>query len=200
MIFLLAMVFGFSACGPKEENVEHNIEDPVLEEDTAQSNHLDTADTDIQDTGDIPEPLNDVEQAQEILAELSLIGMTLHLELTDINEQNSLGELEFVAAFRTALVTITTDDRSEESPLAVITESVSTNPQQALMDALKNSGKIWLLPNREKTTGEQWFPPENGEDVVSNWIFHLQADDISDHLFWVIVPRNSDEPYVYGFN
>ena len=200
MILLLAMAFGFLACGSKEENVERNIEDPILEEDTAQSDHLDSADSDIQETGDIPEPLNDVEQAQEILVELNLVGMTLHLELTDINEQNSLGDLEFVSAFRTALVTITTDDRSEESPLAVITESGSSNPQEALMEALKNSGKIWLLPNREKMTGEPWFPPENGEDVLSNWVFHLQADDISDHLFWVIVPRNSDEPYVYGFN
>ncbi len=57
---------------------------------------------------------------------------------------------------------------------------------------------IVLLDSNE----ERGFRPEGGESLEENWVFSLVIPGLSDHIFWIVVPKDetAKEPYIYGFN
>ena len=61
-------------------------------------------------------------------------------------------------------------------------------------------GRLVLLPGdiaSERTLSS--FPsPNRGESVTENWIFGLELFDLTDDIYWVIVPRNGKGP-VYNY-
>lgn len=50
---------------------------------------------------------------------------------------------------------------------------------------------------------ERGFQPERGESLQENWVFSLVIPSLSDHIYWIVIPKKSQTPesgYVYGFN
>lgn len=44
-------------------------------------------------------------------------------------------------------------------------------------------------------------PIENGETIADNDIYELTFPELSDHIYWIVLPKGSDQkPYLYGFN
>lgn len=117
-------------------------------------------------------------------------------------------------ALRLALHSVLFDASDAESPLANARYVLETIQH-------KKSHQIWLSPNRlrhvryflKKKMREQStvlhlvnssssrFRPERGESIKSNWVFHLSIPSLSDHQYWLIVPKYIlRKPYNYGFN
>ncbi len=45
--------------------------------------------------------------------------------------------------------------------------------------------------------------PANGEELDDNWLFYLHVPALSDHGYWIVIPRWPDDeqkPYIYGVN
>lgn len=61
-------------------------------------------------------------------------------------------------------------------------------------------GRLVLLPgNMSSEPALSSFPaPSRGESIRENWIFGLELFDLTDDIFWVIVPRNGEDP-VYNY-
>lgn len=142
------------------------------------------------------------------LEELRL--MRFYLE--EIANQSRLpGSVSFPVAFERAVEAILDPAHQNESPYQVISKTEFEDggtPQSPaeIKDKLKemiNYGTLWLVPMDtppNPNASQDYYPPENGESVQDNWIFNLTLFEVSDHLYWVVVPRNGDPLKVYGFN
>lgn len=79
--------------------------------------------------------------------------------------------------------------------------SYTSEPPEVFLEG----GRLVLLPGdmaSERTLSS--FPaPSQGESIRKNWIFGLELFDLTDDIFWVIVPRNGSDPaynYIGGPN
>lgn len=57
-----------------------------------------------------------------------------------------------------------------------------------------------LIDSDDDTRG---FQPERGESSETNWVFSLVIPSLSDHIYWIVVPKTmaaNQVAYVYGFN
>lgn len=77
----------------------------------------------------------------------------------------------------------------------------SSEPPEVFLEG----GRLVLLPGNmssERTLSS--FPaPSRGESIRENWIFGLELFDLTDDIFWVIVPRDGSGPaynYIGGPN
>lgn len=121
--------------------------------------------------------------------------------------------LSFSNALRSALHTILTSHSERDSPRFLIGNIFGWFSEQdpgaedlitkKLYEFLQ-SGQLSLLPNLDWDNEDIEFdfnPPEERESAELNWIFTLYLPTLSDHLYWIIIPRDGEsEAYVYGFN
>jgi len=153
--------------------------------------------------------------AHLIRTEFDLPSLSYHIEPGDIAEQESLApnQISFADALRLALQTLLTNDSPRESPRFLIGESFGLFPAQdpgaedritAHLREFLLAGALRLLPNLDWNDADVEFdfnPPEEGETVVDNWIFTLSLPTLSDHAYWIVVPRDgAAAAYIYGFN
>ncbi len=140
---------------------------------------------------------------KEIVESMGLQEMTLSFPKEDVDEQVALdGSVCIQDAIAKGLESLLTDASDAESPLALVLDLL--NDERAARAALsaflnRKSTRFALVPldwNREPGI----YPAENGESVESNWVFFMTASDLSDHLFWSIVPRDGGAVTNYGFN
>jgi len=149
---------------------------------------------------------------QIINQEFSLTGLTCQFDKAAISDQEALpnNKISFPDALRAALKTILTSNSSRESPRIIIAEglglSLTTNDKE-VNEKLREflvQGSIRLLPNEDWSDYDReydYFPPEEREPAADNWVFFLKLPTLSDHLYWVIVPRDGQQDaYIYGFN
>lgn len=150
-----------------------------------------------------------------ILVEFKLTQLTYQIDLTDVEEQEQLpgNQLRFTDALRIALDTLLTSNSERESPRFLIRQIFGLFPEDDPQAADKitahllqylEQGELRLLPREDWSKADAEFdynPPEEGESVDLNWVFSLYLPTLSDHLYWIIVPREGEmEAYVYGFN
>lgn len=71
--------------------------------------------------------------------------------------------------------------------------------RERLIDYFNREGtELVLLEEGKEGRG---FAPERGEDLKKNWVFSLTIPSLSDHIYWIVVAKDSSEKaYVYGFN
>ena len=142
------------------------------------------------------------------LEELQL--MRFYIE--EVQAQEALGgSIGFEDAYRKALAGLFDASHQNESPyhIVTITEFEDGNQPEghdeivAKLKELLNYGVLFLVPHDTKPNPDvsiDFYPPENGENTQDNWIFNLYADELTDHIYWMIVPRNGEAVTVYGFN
>lgn len=129
--------------------------------------------------------------------------MTLSFPQRDIDEQIALdGSVCIQEAIARGLESWLTDASEPESPLSLVIDLVGDESaaRAALRDFLNrpstNFALVPLVWSRESGT----YRPERGESVETNWVMFMAARDLSDHLFWAIVPRDGSAVTNYGFN
>ncbi|MES2744558.1 MAG: hypothetical protein V4655_03985 [Bdellovibrionota bacterium] len=80
-------------------------------------------------------------------------------------------------------------------------EDKLTHAKQSLLAHLNRpETKLVLLEGKDDGRG---FQPERGESTETNWVFSLIIPSLSDHIYWVVLPKNpqpASKGYVYGFN
>ena len=157
-----------------------------------------------------------MKEYRAILKSFNLENMQFEIDNSQEIESviERMGVRSFAQALSLALVNLMYDSRDEESPLA--------NARYALELLSKESHqKKWLSPERIRhvryflkrklqkqstklrlvTSFDSEASPERGESTKLNWVFHLVIPSLSDHQYWVIVPKSSYlQPYNYGFN
>lgn len=152
-------------------------------------------------------------KAGQISGEYGLEELQLmRFDIDEINAQEAIaGEVKFEAAFRKAMDALFDATHQQESPYYVLEHSefddetvLDTHEQKVnKLKELINYGTLFLVPHDtppNPDANEDYYPPENGESVAENWIFNLIIDELSDHLYWMVVPRNGGNVLVYGFN
>lgn len=77
----------------------------------------------------------------------------------------------------------------------------SSEPRQTFLEG----GRLVLLPgNMASERKLSSFPaPNRGESIRKNWLFGLELFDLTDDIFWIIVPRDGSGPaynYIGGPN
>ena len=150
-----------------------------------------------------------------ILVEFKLTQLAYQIDPVDVEEQEQLSgnRLKFTDALRSALDSILTSDSDRESPRFIIQQTFGLFPEEdteaadKIMEHLREylqQGELRLLPNEDWNDYDAEFdfnPPEERESADLNWVFSLYLPTLSDHLYWIIVPRDGEtEAYVYGFN
>ena len=132
----------------------------------------------------------------------------------DVEEQSALpnNKVSFEQALNKALISFLSDYSNPESPGAIVANVFEllpgkvANPSVATNFKLSeffDNAEMRLLPNLAWDDEEDYDfnPPEERESVTDNWIFSLSLFDLSDHIYWVIIPRDGKSPvYNYGFN
>ena len=119
--------------------------------------------------------------------------------------------IDFPEAVRRALRSLLEDDKDSESLRNLVVNIFELFPEvdnweQKLEDKIRevlDDSRLILLDQPEEDDEEEqdYYPPENGENIFENWIFGLATNNLSDHLIWVIVPRDGKgKAYNYGFN
>lgn len=118
------------------------------------------------------------------------------------------GSVSFAQAFAAALDAILRPGTDGEVPFAVLcqteADALGAADEDTKLDRLRehcNLGTLFLVPldtPPNKDAAEDYYPPENGESVKENWIFNLLLDELSDHLYWAVVPRDGSTARVYG--
>lgn len=154
------------------------------------------------------------EEINEVLKafEVEPLGVFVEAEEAIAQENIQPRRVAFKTALRLAIENILTDGKSIESPRSIVMETFGLFPDgfdsnegwdNALTAKVKEfvlEGKMYLV-ERERSEEAAYFPPEDGEEVETNWIWALSLPTLSDHLFWVIIDRTAMEPpYNYGFN
>lgn len=64
----------------------------------------------------------------------------------------------------------------------------------------RSETSLVLLDGKDNGRG---FQPERGESTADNWVFSLVLPSLSDHIYWVVIPKKPQTAslgYVYGFN
>lgn len=112
-----------------------------------------------------------------------------------------------------------------ESPLNIVlsldqeggegdSQDISSKRLEKAMDKLRGhldrkETELIFLQSPEADDAEsrekRGFMPENGESLEENWIFSLIIPSLSDHIFWIVLPKDENKKpqtraYVYGFN
>ncbi|RYZ60164.1 MAG: hypothetical protein EOP07_01640 [Proteobacteria bacterium] len=134
--------------------------------------------------------------------------MSLKLELISFDPgKESLEALK--KPLEIAINRLVVEDEEMESPLnnarevAAMRRRKSVSKEKSLEDAVtvlaehfnKKSSQLTLVGAGK---GQK---PERGEDLEKNWVFSLVMPTLSDHIYWVVVPKDAPEgAYVYGFN
>jgi hypothetical protein len=109
-----------------------------------------------------------------------------------------------------AFAVLFTLDNEPESPLSQalsLVDGKDRDPSRIhrakhkLWSHLNNPGtKLVLLNGRVDGQG---YLPERAESLETNWIFSLIIPTLSDHIFWIVIPKDPDlsgKGYAYGFN
>ncbi len=144
------------------------------------------------------------------LSTLPTISNELRTEFkwtVDLGSQN-----QTLPAFQAAIKTLFEKDAELESPLSIVHsilaeesparggDEESWNRSRQKLDQYLDSPDSTLVLLEGKDDG-RGFLPEQGESTEVNWIFSLVIPELSDHVFWIVVPKDSSaKPYVYGFN
>lgn len=132
----------------------------------------------------------------------------------DVEEQSALpnNEVSFEQALDQAMVSFLSDYSHPESPGSIVANVFGLFPGEVKNAEVKinfklseffGNGELRLLPNLVWNDDEDYDfnPPEERESIADNWIFSLSLFDLSDHIFWVIIPRDGkSKVYNYGFN
>lgn len=126
---------------------------------------------------------------------------------TDIQNQekisgNIVNYPTAVAAMFEALLQASSD---ANTPFAVVSNIYGITDEAEIQKILKihlSNCISHLLPissTIKKITKQITFPtPKNREPAQKNWIFYLQIPTLSEHHWWVVVPRNGNAAYTYG--
>jgi hypothetical protein len=102
-----------------------------------------------------------------------------------------------------------TPDEELESPLnnarevAAMRRRKNVSQEKSLEDAISVLAEHFNKKSSQLTLvgAGKGHKPERGEDLEKNWVFSLVMPTLSDHIYWVIVPKDAPEgAYVYGFN
>ncbi|MEL6357852.1 MAG: hypothetical protein AAFQ37_13070 [Bacteroidota bacterium] len=130
-----------------------------------------------------------------------------------LKQENILGDRnDFVSALREFFEMLYTPNYENESPYSLVLNAHELfpgevdNAHQLIVAKLKEyltDATLWLVPlerQPDENADEDFEPAENGEQPTDNWIFHLYLNQLSDHLYWAIIPRFNDDAYIYGFN
>lgn len=73
--------------------------------------------------------------------------------------------------------------------------------QAKLAEHLKNDASEFRLLTAKDFADDTAFLPEHGEKLDRNWIFRVRMPELTDHIFFAIVPKDAGlHAYVYGFN
>ncbi len=113
-----------------------------------------------------------------------------------------------IPALQEAIGVLFAPDEELESPLNNALsvaegegEEKLTYAKQSLLEHLSRpETKMVLLEGKDDGRG---FQPERGESVETNWVFSLVIPSLSDHIYWIVLPKNpqpASRGYVYGFN
>jgi hypothetical protein len=129
---------------------------------------------------------------------INIDGQEVLRQIVDFGTELSLSE-----AFAKALGSFMEDSSDIESPLALseyFCEPSGLEKKSCARDKLKNfmnnpRTKMALVP-----VNSLRYMPERGETQSDYWIFYLLIPDLSDHIFWALVKRDTGDVYNYGFN
>jgi hypothetical protein len=160
-----------------------------------------------------PEEETSIEHIIRIEYDLEQLRYDFQPEYINKQESIATNKLDFPNALRAALHTILNSKSERESPRFLIGNIFGWFPEQdpkaneliteKLYESLQ-SGQLTLLPNLDWDDEDIEFdfnPPEERESAELNWIFTLYLPTLSDHLYWIVVPRDGKtEAYIYGFN
>ena len=140
--------------------------------------------------------------------------LTVVVNPADVAEQAALAnnKVSFEQALDRAIVSFLSDYTHPESPGSIVANVFGLFPGEVdnalvkinfKLSELFDNGELRLLPNLVWNDDEDYDfnQPEEREPVADNWIFSLSLFDLSDHIFWVIIPRDGkSKVYNYGFN
>jgi len=133
----------------------------------------------------------------------------------EIQKQEQLpgNQVKFEKAIRTFFELLFTPSDEQETPYHIILNVYELYPGEvdnahelirAKLREHLSHGVLWLVPEGvepDPAADTEFNPAENGEKVSDNWVFYLELIELSDHLYWGIIPRDgSSQPYLYGFN
>ena len=124
---------------------------------------------------------------------------------TQLKEKN---KIDFLKALKGALINLLHDEDDIESPVGIarLGAEEEWRTRSKPNSVLDHNISRWYLREIMKRGSIlsftlDPFPPENGEEEHLNWIFRLQVDRLSDHLYWSVQAKDgSYGPYNYGFN
>lgn len=147
-------------------------------------------------------------QTIDILVKYQLNGLKVNYDMTALESAKTNDMYSYLDALDMALESFLTDNSNPESPLGIVPDAMEyykgnvSKPQQHLMKLIDliNSGGSLCMPDIEGAS-EICHHAEEGENVEKNWVFLLQVPELSDYLFWAIVPKDGKgKVYNYGFN
>ncbi len=147
-------------------------------------------------------------QTIDILIKHGLNGINVNYDMGALESIESDDRHSYIDALDLAIESFLTDGAYPESPLGIIPTKMDSykgnesRPQQHLRKLIEliNNGGSLCMPDIEGAS-DKCAHAEEGEGVEKNWIFLLQIPELSDHMFWAVVPKDGKEPvYNYGFN
>lgn len=162
---------------------------------------------------DDPEEETSIEHIIQVEYDLEHLRYDFPPEYIEGQEGITGNKLNFPNALRAALHTILTSTSKRQSPRFLISNIFGWFPEQdpqangqirEKLQEFLQSGQLSLLPKLDWENDDTEFdfnPPEERESAELNWIFTLYLPTLSDHLYWVIVPRDGETAaYIYGYN
>ena len=147
-------------------------------------------------------------QTIDVLIKHRLNGIVVNYDMVELESLGSDDMYSYLDALDLAIESFLTDDTYPESPLGIVPTKMTSykgnesKSQQHLEKVIEliNSGGSLCMPDIEGAP-DSCAHAEEGEEVERNWIFLLQIPDLSDHMFWAVVPKDGKAPvYNYGFN
>jgi len=159
--------------------------------------------------------------------EFNVPGLQWHIDIPEAErQQNTYGPewRTLKGVLRQTLNTILKDHQGSESPFSDVAsvheefaDPESFEDEAAYRAAVTekvreylNTGVLHLVSEdifslEEDELGDV-YPPHGGEKLDTYWLFQLYLPDLSDHVYWIVIPRwpgfeeEGAQPYVYGFN
>ena len=164
---------------------------------------------DLVQPGSVPAIINRI-----VRDKYNLSGLKVLVKAKDVKEQSALpnNKISFEQAIDKAIVSFLSDFSHPESPGSIVSNVFELYPPKVKnaavevnfkLGALLKNAELILLPNLVWNEEEDYDfnPPEERESASKNWIFSLYIEELSDHIYWAIVPRDGKKgPYNYGFN
>lgn len=136
--------------------------------------------------------------------------MTLVFDSVEVKAQagHFAGDKRFEDAVSDALTSIIHDRSDLESPLSLARELCVDDDKsnECARNVLmhfwhKPKSSMALIGRTNQDNRSNCFMPERGEHIEDNWLFCVRLPELSEHLFWAIVPRNRIQAaYNYGYN